>query len=164
MVKQLLKGMSSGVSRAGACPTSGAPSGIGYVELSGLLPYDLWSAAHSGISAVFLDNVSKDLDVELGLIVDWLGLSKSVIVRKVRRSSALDVNEGERALGLARIVGMVSMADLSTRPDPMRWLGRWLRQPLPALGWNAPSVFLDTADGRRLVSITLAQLLNRSYA
>lgn len=48
--------------------------------------------------------------------------------------------------------------------DAARWTADWLEEPNPALGGRPPGEFMDTADGRALVSGLVAQMQSGAYA
>jgi putative toxin-antitoxin system antitoxin component (TIGR02293 family) len=88
--------------------------------------------------------------------------------RKVRVNKRLNLDESERVMGIARLVGQAqSLVQESGGPpdfDPARWLADWLDRPLPALGGQRPAELMDTAEGRALVSDLLAQQQSGAYA
>ena len=80
----------------------------------------------------------------------------------------MSADEGERALGLARLIGQVThVVQESGNPegfDAATWTADWLEQPNPALGGKAPGQYMDTADGRELVSSLIARMQSGAYA
>ena len=52
----------------------------------------------------------------------------------------------------------------SQRSRPSGRTAQWLEEINPALGGKAPGEFLDTADGRELVSRLIAQMQSGAYA
>ena len=111
------------------------------------------------------------LDVpHIGTIVllNALDLSVATFNRKVKANATLSAAESERVLGFARLVGQVeAMIEESGDPsgfDARSWLGRWLTEPLPALGNARPIDFMNTMEGQNLVSQTLAQAVSGAYA
>jgi hypothetical protein len=48
--------------------------------------------------------------------------------------------------------------------DAARWLGYWIRQPMPALGGRLPASYLHTLEGQKLVGKILAMATSGSYA
>lgn len=97
-----------------------------------------------------------------------LDLAIATFNRKVKERGTLSPAESERVLGLARLVGQVeSMVLEAGAPDGFdarAWLSRWLQEPLPALGHARPLDFLNTMEGQRLVSDTLAKAISGAYA
>lgn len=76
-------------------------------------------------------------------------------------------DESERLLGVATLMGQAQrIVEESGNPDsfdPATWTAKWLESPLPALGGKAPGEFLDTADGRELVSQLLLRQQSGAY-
>jgi uncharacterized protein (DUF2384 family) len=48
--------------------------------------------------------------------------------------------------------------------DATRWTIDWLAEPNPALGGRTPNEFLNTPEGRALISGLLAQMQSGAYA
>jgi len=141
---------------------------ICYGELAGQLPYQAWCAAHADVPALTLEIIAEDLGVPSHRVANWLGLSSRAMSRKVRLRRNLSVSESERVLALARIIGQLASTDASSDAQALeavlRWLGSWFERPVPALAGLPPSAFMDTAEGRQLVSLTVTQILVGSYA
>lgn len=97
-----------------------------------------------------------------------VGLSRATVDRKLKVNKRLNPDESERVMGIARLVGQAqSLVEESGGPkdfDAAQWLADWLDHPLPALGGRRPAEFMDTADGRALVSDLLAQQQSGAYA
>ncbi|MFZ3141241.1 antitoxin Xre/MbcA/ParS toxin-binding domain-containing protein [Polaromonas sp.] len=83
-------------------------------------------------------------------------------------SADLSVDEKAQLDCLIELIGQVqAMVRESGAPagfDPARWLGAWIGQPVPALGGRKPIEFLDTAEGRKAVSVLLSQMQSGAYA
>jgi uncharacterized protein (DUF2384 family) len=79
----------------------------------------------------------------------------------------LSQDESERALGIARLIGLVEkIVGESGEPagfDAARWTAAWLERPNNALGGKTPGDFMDTADGRALVAGLVAQMQSGAY-
>jgi uncharacterized protein (DUF2384 family) len=77
-------------------------------------------------------------------------------------------NYSERVVGIARLIGQVqAMAEACGDAkgfSAAEWLGRWIEEPLPALGGRRPSELIDTAEGQRMVAKLLDQVLSGAYA
>jgi len=169
VVRRVSKGSRRSLSpaKAGGANKTGLTF-ICYGELAGQQPYEAWCTAHAGVHAVALETIAEDLGVPSHRVAGWLGLSRRAVARKVRMRRSFDVSDSERVLALARIIGQLVSASPSVDPRAsilmLRWLGSWLERPLPALGGLPPCVLMDTAEGRQLVSLTLAQMVDGSYA
>jgi putative toxin-antitoxin system antitoxin component (TIGR02293 family) len=101
-------------------------------------------------------------------LASWLGLGHSTIKRKIRDEGVLSTDEGERVLGLARLVGQVeALVSESGEPDGFdaaAWVSQWLATPNAALDGERPAEYLDTAEGQSIVSGLLAQMQSGAYA
>jgi putative toxin-antitoxin system antitoxin component (TIGR02293 family) len=122
----------------------------------------------AGIPAWFIVELVSDMCVPRERLYGALGLARSTIERKVREQRTLSLDEGERAVGIAQLVGQAqSIVQESGNPegfDATRWVGEWLNEPHPALGNKTPAEYFDTAEGRQLVSNLLARQQSGAYA
>lgn len=110
---------------------------------------------------------AKHLLAALAIPAPALDLSVSTLNRRAKASGFLQTDEGERVLGLARLVGQVqAMVEESGDPegfDAEEWTSRWLNEPVPALGGVKPVDLLDTMEGQTLVANALARLQSGAY-
>jgi putative toxin-antitoxin system antitoxin component (TIGR02293 family) len=98
-----------------------------------------------------------------------LGLARSTVERKITQRGPLSQFEGEKLVGIERLIGQVDamVREAGSAPDNFdaaRWFARWMADPVPALGGLAPQDLLDTADGREAVSTLLYQMKSGVYA
>lgn len=121
-----------------------------------------------GVPANVLVRLATDMRVPREELLDWLGIARWSANRKLRKNAVLSLGESERALGIARIIGLVArVVSESGEPagfDPARWLGAWSRDPNLALGGRRPGDYMDTTDGRELVSSLISQMQSGAYA
>ena len=86
----------------------------------------------------------------------------------MKADETLSQDESERALGIARLVGQIEKIVGESGDvegfDAVQWTAAWLQRSNPALGGRAPGEFMDTADGRALVSRLIAQMQSGAYA
>jgi putative toxin-antitoxin system antitoxin component (TIGR02293 family) len=140
---------------------------IDYVELYRTAPMDRIRQVRSGVSAAKAKAIIGELDMPSGAATRALNVSVSTLNRKTKEADALAQDEGERVLGLARLIGQAkAMVEESGDPagfDASRWIARWLGEPLPALGGARPLDLMDTMEGQGLVSETLARLQSGAY-
>jgi putative toxin-antitoxin system antitoxin component (TIGR02293 family) len=123
------------------------------------------------IKAGFPSRYVKVLTGRMNMPIDrfyrTIGLARPTIDRKIRTAKALNQDESERVMGVARLVGQaqcqVEESGKAAEFDAARWVGRWLELPLPALGGRAPGDLMDTVDGRALVADLLAQQQSGAY-
>ena len=122
----------------------------------------------AGLPARLLVTLANDMQVPRERLYGWLGIARTTANRKVRDDEVLSQDESERALGLTSLVGQVQrIVAESGRPegfDAARWTADWLEEPNDALGGRTPGEFMDTADGRALVSGLVARMQSGAYA
>ena len=77
-------------------------------------------------------------------------------------------DDSERALGIARLVGLVEgMVKESGDPtgfDAAQWVAQWLEEPMAALGGKRPADLMDTAEGQAIVSNLISRMQSGAYA
>ena len=121
-----------------------------------------------GVPARYTGVLAAGMRMSKDKLYRTVGLSRATVDRKVRVNKRLNPDESERVMGIARLVGQAqSLVQESGGPadfDAARWLAEWLDSPLPALGGRRPGEFMDTAEGRALVSDLLAQQQSGAYA
>jgi putative toxin-antitoxin system antitoxin component (TIGR02293 family) len=122
----------------------------------------------SGVSAQNVVTMATDLGRSQAQVVESLGLAISTFNRKLHSRQPLSLDESERVLGLAKLVGqvqvMVAESGDSRDFDAHRWFANWIDAPVPALGGHRPVEYLDTAEGRDMVSGLLAKMQSGAYA
>lgn len=121
-----------------------------------------------GVPANVLVQIGSALAMSNDQLFSTLALPRSTVVRKIQNHEVLSAEQSERVVGLERLVGQVeAMVQQSGNPegfDAGRWVGDWLRRPLPALGGKRPAEFMDTMEGQNLVARFLAQSQSGAYA
>lgn len=139
-----------------------------YLALCSFSRIDRIGMVREGLPARLLTTLAHDMHVPRERLYGWLGISRATANRKVRDDQTLSQDESERALGIARLVGQVQrIVSESGEPegfDAARWTAQWLGEPNAALAGKAPGEFMDTADGRALVSGLVAQMQSGAYA
>ncbi len=97
-----------------------------------------------------------------------LGLARATVERKLRDGGRLGQAESERVLGMTRLIAQVQrVVNESGDPagfDAPRWVAGWLQTPAPALGGRPPIAYMDTAEGRGVVSQLVDQMQSGAYA
>jgi len=121
-----------------------------------------------GVPARYTGVLAAGMRISKDKFYRTVGLTRATVDRKVRVNKRLNLDESERVMGIARLVGQAqSLVQESGGPpdfDAARWLADWLDRPLPALGGQRPAELMDTAEGRALVSDLLAQQQSGAYA
>lgn len=141
---------------------------LDYLKLYRAEPTDRIQIVKKGISPWVAKLLVADLAVEQGMFFVALNLSTATVNRKVTRKEPLASDEGERVIGVAKLVGQLQ-AIIEESGDPAgfdagAWISSWLREPLPALGGARPLDLLDTMEGQALVSDALARVQSGAYA
>lgn len=137
-------------------------------ELERWTMLDRVELVRDGVPAELLTYLADAMGVSRERLYQMIGLPRSTGDRKLREGQRLDADQGERVLGLARLVGLVERIVAESGDaeafDAARWLAAWLDEPVPALGGRRPGEILDTAEGRALVSRLLMQMQAGAYA
>jgi putative toxin-antitoxin system antitoxin component (TIGR02293 family) len=139
-----------------------------YLTLYRAAPIDRIKRVKAGVSAAEAKAILSDLAIPSARISAVLGIPLSTLNRKAKVAQKLSTDEGERVLGLAKLVGQVqAMVEDSGDPkgfDARAWTAQWLNAPLPALGGVRPIDLMDTMEGQSLVSDTLSRIQSGTYA
>lgn len=139
-----------------------------YLDIYHASPLERISLIKAGVHAQMAKIVITDLEISKLQGLEVLGLSPATVNRKIASDAFLAQDEGERVIGLAKLIGQVqAMVEESGEAegfDAKAWLARWLSSPLPAFGGKRPIEFMDTMEGQALVSRTLEQLQTGAYA
>ena len=143
---------------------AGAPFGVMYrLDVPSRV-----ALVREGAPADLLVTIAQQMGIAREPLYRSLGLAPSTIKRKIQGHLTLAADESEIALGIARLIGqvetMVAESSDTTDFDSAKWLGRWLERPNPALGGARPVDYLDTADGRQMVSELLARMVSGAYS
>lgn len=142
--------------------------GSPYLSLYHAEPLDRITLIRQGLPASEAKAILDDLSLGQDMGLRALGLSVATVNKKAKTGDRLSVDESERVIGFARLVGqveaMIAESGDGSSFDSHLWLGRWLMEPLPALGHRRPADLVDTMAGQALVSTALAQMLSSAYA
>lgn len=154
--------------RATGKPARPVPGPLTYVEIFRASPTDRIRIIREGVAASTAKRMIADLHFDQGAFLGALNLKVATVNRKAARHEPLAPEDGERVIGIARLVGQVEamLEDAGTGEgfDAAGWLAQWLRAPLPALGGLRPVDLVDTMEGQSLVSQALAQVGSGAYA
>jgi putative toxin-antitoxin system antitoxin component (TIGR02293 family) len=144
------------------------PSGQGFVTLYHAPTLTQVGWVKNGIGARDADLILGQLRFPKGAALNALQIPVATMNRKIRDNAQLSPAEGERVLGVGRLLGQLqAMVQESGNPegfDAAAWLSEWLSSPVPALGGTRPLDLMDTMTGQALVSQTLAQMQSGAYA
>lgn len=139
-----------------------------FVTLYAMQPVDRAGLIKRGAPSNMVTLFSKEMDITKDRFVQIMGFSRSTMTRKIANKTDLSIDESERLVGLAKLIGQVeTMVKESGNPagfNPAKWFSEWIAQPAAALGGRKPEELLDTSDGREAVSKLLAQMQSGAYA
>ena len=148
--------------------TASTIGGVGFVSLYNAPPLTQVEWVKNGIGARDADRILRQLRFPKGAALHALQIPVATMNRKIRDNAQLSSAEGERVLGVGRLLGQLqAMVQDSGNPegfDAAAWLSEWLSSPVPALGGTRPLDLMDTMTGQVLVSQTLAQMQSGAYA
>lgn len=140
----------------------------GFVNLYSAQPTERIKLIRDGVPANFVVLISKSMGVTKESLFTTLRLPRATIDRKVSKNQALPPEQGERVIGMAKLVGQVQvMVEQSGDPtgfDAAKWVARWMEEPSPALGGKRPATYMDTVEGQELVSNLVARMQSGAYA
>ncbi len=149
----------------------GAPGGLRhYIDaLTRATPLERMQFEREGIAGSLLKAMATEMQIPTMRFYDMIGVPKATAEQKIAKNQPIAGASGHAALGVARLLGMVSdMLAHSTAPDTenfdaAKWLGQWLERAQPALGGKKPADFLDTPTGFEVVSRTLGAIESGAY-
>lgn len=122
----------------------------------------------SGLGARDAKAILGQLRVPQGEALTALHIPVATVNRKAKTNAPLSPAEGERVLGVGRLLGqlqtMVRESGNLEGFDASAWLSAWMSAPVPALGGARPLDLMDTMTGQALVSQVLAQMQSGAYA
>lgn len=122
----------------------------------------------SGVGARDAKLILGQLRVPQGEALTALQIPVATVNRKAKTNASLSPAEGERVLGVGRLLGQLqTMVRESGNPegfDASAWLSNWISGPVPALGGARPLDLMDTMTGQALVSQLLSQMQSGAYA
>jgi putative toxin-antitoxin system antitoxin component (TIGR02293 family) len=122
----------------------------------------------SGVGARDAKIILGQLRVPQGEALTALLIPVATMNRKAKTNAPLSPAEGERVLGVGRLLGQLqTMVRESGNPegfDASAWLSKWMSAPVPALGGARPLDLMDTMTGQALVSQVLSQMQSGAYA
>ncbi len=118
----------------------------------------------NGVGARNAKLILNQLGVPQGEALTALHILVATVNRKAKTNAHLSPAEGERVLGLGRLLGQRQvMVQNSGNPDGFD-VSAWISTPVPALGGARPLDLMDTMTGQALVSQTIAQMQGGAYA
>jgi putative toxin-antitoxin system antitoxin component (TIGR02293 family) len=144
------------------------PSDFSFSEVYRVEPIERIRLIREGIPARYIKVISDSMGITKDTLFKFLNLPKSTIDKKSVANQVLPIEQGERLIGMAKLVGQVeSIIAESGNPagfNAAKWVAQWLEKPSPALGGEKPSAFLDTVSGQEMISDLLAKIQTGAYA
>lgn len=140
----------------------------GYVDLYEMPLIERAGLVKSGVPSIMVGVISAEMDITKERFVRMMGLPRATVARKIANKSDLSVDESERLVGIAKLIGQVeTIVKQSGNTEGFRagkWFSEWISEPAAALGGRKPEDLLDTADGREAIAKLLAQMQSGAYA
>jgi len=155
---------------AKSSPLSGwfKPTEEGFVTLYKASALTQVEWVKSGVGARDAKNILSQLRVPQGEALMALQIPVATVNRKAKTNAFLSSAEGERVLGVGRLLGqvqtMVRDSGNAEGFDASAWLSAWMITPVPALGGTRPLDLMDTMTGQAMVSQLLSQMQSGAYA
>jgi len=147
--------------------------GVSHLDLSfahiyQVEPIDRIKLIRNGIPARFINVISDSMGITKDTLFKFLNLPKSTMDKKSVANQILPIDQGERLIGMAKLVGQVeSIVSESGNPEGFnaaKWVASWLEKPSPAFGGEKPSIYLDTISGQEMIADLLAKIQTGAYA
>ena len=144
------------------------PPDFSFLHVYQVEPIDRIKLIREGIPARYINVISDSMGITKDTLFKFLNLPKSTIDKKSVANQTLPIEQGERLIGMAKLVGQVElMVSESGNPEGFnaaKWVASWLEKPSPALGGEKPSAYLDTVSGQEMISDLLAKIQTGAYA
>lgn len=128
-------------------------------------PYTLYRVLEGGVPARTVLLLSCALNIPVGRILVLLGLPESTYRRRIAAGEVLPEQAGHRAMALVRWVAKLrSLLAESGEPGQSRnfdtdgWIGKWICEPMHALGGEAPAALLRNPVGQHVVEALLERM------
>ncbi|MDX8385996.1 MAG: antitoxin Xre/MbcA/ParS toxin-binding domain-containing protein [Gallionella sp.] len=157
--------------RSAPVGTGEKPSSIDLSSFTALFtaePKERIRLIREGVPAKYVSFLSQTMGISKDSLFVTLGLPKSTIGKKVTKDQVLPKEQGERVLGLAKLVGQVqTMVEASGNPegfDAPSWVAHWMSTPSNALDGDMPASYMDTVEGQEIVSGLIAKMQSSAYA
>lgn len=126
------------------------------------------TSLREGLDFETVESVVKLLGTTKEEAYRLLAIPTSSLTRRNRQGLRLTTEQSERVLAVADMIAMVErIVRESGNTDPFdagAWLAQWLVAPNPALADVAPGSYMDTAEGRGMVSGLLGKIQAGVYA
>lgn len=149
-------------------PAAGMQADFSFAHIYRVEAIDRIKLIRAGVPARYINVISDSMGITKDALFKLLSLPKSTVDKKSVANQMLPIEQGERLIGMAKLVGQVEMmVSESGNPegfDAAKWVANWLEKPSPALGGEKPSAYLDTVSGQEMISDLLAKIQTGAYA
>ena len=156
--------------RASDAPDSKRGKWTALLQLTRGTAADRIALVRSGIAADDVPSLIAALELPTSAVLNALQIARTSLARRIAKRSVLALDESERVVGLVGLIGQVAqmlqdsgVPEQSSTSQAAKWLGAWLAVPNNALGGAQPVAYLDTAEGRGLVSHVLGAMEAGTY-
>ena len=126
------------------------------------------SFVREGVPVGYVDGLADRLGESRSRLYILLRIPRATAARKKSENARLSVDSSDRVIGFAKLIGQVeTIIQESGNPegfDAAHWLKGWISRPLAALGNRRPEEFMDTSDGREMISQVLARGQTGAYS
>lgn len=126
------------------------------------------SFVREGVPVGYVDSLADRLGESRSKLYILLRIPRATAARKKSENARLSVDSSDRVIGFAKLIGQVeTIIQESGNPegfDAAHWLKGWISRPLAALGNRRPEEFMDTSDGREMISQILARGQSGAYS
>lgn len=147
---------------------AGMHSDFSFSNISRVEPIDRIKLIRAGVPARYINVISDSMGISKDTLFKFLNLPKSTVDKKSVANQMLPIEQGERLIGMAKLLGQVeAIVSESGNPEGFnaaKWLASWLEKPSPALGGEKPSAYLDTVSGQEMIADLLAKIQTGAYA
>jgi putative toxin-antitoxin system antitoxin component (TIGR02293 family) len=126
------------------------------------------SFVREGVPVGYVDNLADRLGESRSRLYVLLRIPRATAARKKSEDARLSVESSDRVIGFAKLIGQVETIVQESGNaegfDAAHWLKEWISRPLAALGNRRPEEFMDTSDGREMISQILARSQSGAYS
>ncbi len=131
------------------------------------------SFAREGVPVGYVEDLADRLGESRSKLYILLRIPRATAARKKSEDARLNVDSSDRVIGFAKLIGQVETiiqesgiqdSGESDGFDAAQWLKGWISRPLAALGNRRPDEFMDTSDGREMISQILARSQSGAYS
>ncbi len=126
------------------------------------------SFVREGVPVGYVDDLADRLGESRSKLYILLRIPRATAARKKSEDARLSVDSSDRVVGFAKLIGQVeTIVQESGTPegfDAAQWLKDWISRPLAALGNRRPDEFMETSDGREMISQILARAQSGAYS